>query len=142
MAFRIQLHSHQKKLTQQSCPILCPIPITSQYLSSLTTIAIRISTFLNSSSQLRQRQILSTQTYRHRSPYKGEFRQSSTCTYSFLLCSLILVGETSLPHSTLVMFSTHRTDTCQSPIHLYESLSTLLSHRRYNSIIVIQRESF
>ena len=58
----------------------------------------------------------------YRPPSKERFRQSSMWIYAFLFGSLMVDGDTLLPHSASVTFPPRAGRICQ-PIHLNESLS-------------------
>ena len=58
----------------------------------------------------------------YRPPSKERFRQSSMWIYAFLFGSLMVDGDTLLPHSASVTFPPRAGRICQ-PIHLDESLS-------------------
>ena len=71
--------------------------------------------------------------------YRWRFRQSSMWTYAFLFSSLMVEGETLLPQRASVMSSTRRTDTPARYISMRAS-STLLSRRRYRSMMAVSKE--
>ena len=60
-------------------------------------------------------------------------------TYAFLFSSLMVDGDTLLPHRASVMSSTRRTDTPARYISMRAS-STLLSRRRYRSMMAVSKE--
>ena len=58
----------------------------------------------------------------------------------FLFSSLMVVGETLLPHKVSVMSSTRRTETPARYISMRAS-STLLSRRRYRSMMAVSKDT-
>ena len=70
----------------------------------------------------------STQTYGQCLPCKGRFCQSSMWTQALLFSSLMVAGETLLPHNASVMSSIRHTETPVRYISMRAS-STLLSRR-------------
>ena len=57
-----------------------------------------------------------------------------------LFLSLMVAGETLLPHSASVMSSTRRTETPARYISMRAS-STLLSRRRYRSMMAVSKDT-
>jgi hypothetical protein len=70
---------------------------------------------------------------------KSLFRHTSILAYAFLFNSLIVDGDTLLPHKASVISSTLRTDTPARYISMSAS-STLLSRLRYRSMIAVSNE--
>ena len=72
--------------------------------------------------------------------YSRKLTYEDTATLDEFWVSLMAAGDTLLPHSASVISSTRRTDTSAKYISISAS-STLLSRRRYRSMIAVSNKT-
>lgn len=74
-------------------------------------------------------------------PCSGWFHKSSMWTYFFLFSSLMVEGDTLLPHRASVISSTCRIDTAGLRDNLMSTSSKQLSEQQYRSILPVSKET-